>query len=46
MDVDENEDMVIIMEGILNTMVSIIVIHQILKKRKPYWTTKSGVILR
>ena len=46
MDVDEDKDVVVVMEGILDTMVLMVVIPQILIKRKPYCTIKSGVILR
>ena len=38
------EDMV--MKGILDTIVLMVIIPQILRKRKPQCTTKSGVILR
>ena len=46
MDVDEDKDVVVVMEGILDTMVLMVVIPQILIKRKPHCTIKSGVILR
>ena len=46
MDVDENEDVVMVLEGILNTMVLVVIIPQILKKRKPRCITRSGEILR
>ena len=39
MDVDENEDVVMVLEGILNTMVLVVIIPQILKKRKSRCTT-------
>ena len=46
LDVDEEEDIVMVMEGIPNTMVLMVVIPQILrKKRKPHYSIKSGVIL-
>ena len=41
-----DEDVVVVVEGISNTMVFMVVIPQILKKRKPYYTTKSGGISR
>ena len=44
-DMDEDEDVVVVMEGISNTMVLMVVIPQIPKK-KPYCTTISEVILR
>ena len=34
MDVDENEDVVMVVEEILDTMVLVVIIHQILRKRK------------
>ena len=43
MDVDEDEDVVMVMEEIPNTMVLIIII---LRKGKPHCTTISGIILR
>ena len=48
MDLDENQDMdiVVVVEGIPNITVLMVVIPQILIKRKPHCTTKSGVILR
>ena len=46
MDVDENKDMVMVVEEIPDTMVLIVIIHQILRKGKPHCTTKSGTILR
>ena len=42
---DEEEDMVVIVKGVLDTMVIMVVIPQIPKK-KPYCTTISEVILR
>ena len=42
-DVDEDEDVVMVMEEIPNTMVLIIII---LRKGKPHCTTISGIILR
>ena len=45
-DVDEDEDMVMVVEEIPDTIVLIVIIHQILIKEKPYCTTKSGIILR
>ena len=47
MDVDEDEDVVVVvvMEEILDTMVLMVTI-QILRKRKPHCTTRSGIILR
>ena len=46
MDMDEDEDMVVVVEEILDTMVLVVIIHLILKKGKPYCTTRSGTILR
>ena len=45
-DVDEDEDVIVVIEGIPNTMVLMVVNPQILIKRKPHYTTRSGVILR
>ena len=45
MDVDEDEDVVVVVEEILDTMVLMVTI-QILRKRKPHCTTRSGIILR
>ena len=44
MDVDENEDENVVVEGIPNTMVLMVIIPQNLKKRKPHYTTRSGVL--
>ena len=48
MDVDEDKDMdmVVVVEEIPDTMVLMVIIHQILIKGKPHCTTKSGIILR
>ena len=48
MDVDEDKDMdmVVVVEEIPDTMVLMVIIHQILRKRKPHCTTRSGIILR
>ena len=43
---NKDEDVVMIVEGIPNTMVLRVVNPQILIKRKPHYTTRSGVILR
>ena len=47
-DVDEDEDldMVVVVEEIPDTMVLMVIIHQILIKGKSHYTTKSGIILR
>ena len=45
-DEDEDKDMVMVVEGIPDWMMLMIVIPQMLRKRKPYYTTRSGVILR
>ena len=42
--VDDDEDMVV--EEILDTMVLIVIIHQILKKGKSHCTTRNGIIPR
>ena len=39
-DVDEDEDVVVVVEEILDTMVIMIIIPQILKKGKPHCTTR------
>ena len=39
-------DMVVVVEEIPDTMVLVVIIHQILIKGKSYYTTKSGIILR
>ena len=46
--VDDDEDVVVVvvMEEIPNTMVLIVIMHQILIKGKPHCTTRSGIILR
>ena len=46
MDVDEDKDVVVVMEGIPDTMVLMVVIPQILTKIKSHCTIRSGVILR
>ena len=43
-DINKDEDMVV--EEIPDTMVLLVIIHQILRKWKPYGTTRSGTILR
>ena len=43
-DVDEDKDVVV--EEIPDTMVLVVIIHQILKKGKPHYTIMSGIILR
>ena len=43
---NKDECVVMIVEGIPNTMVLMVVNPQILIKRKPHYTTRSGVILR
>ena len=45
-DMNKDEGVVMIVEGIPNTMVLMVVNPQILIKRKPHYTTRSGVILR
>ena len=45
-DMNKDEGVVMIVEGIPNTMVLMVVNPQILIKRKPRYTTRSGVILR
>ena len=45
-DVDKDEDVVVVVEEIPDTMVLMVIIHQILIKGKPHYTTKSGIILR
>ena len=46
MDVDEDEEMVMVMEGIPDIMVIMVIIPQIIVKGKLHCTTKSGIILR
>ena len=46
MDVDEDEEMDIVVEGILDIMVIMVIIPQILIKGKLHCTTRSGIILR
>ena len=41
-----DEDVVVVVEEISDTMVLIVIIHQILKKWKPHCTIRSGTILR
>ena len=43
---NKDEDMVMVMEEIPDTIVLMVIIHQILKKGKPHCTIKSGIILR
>ena len=45
-DMDEDEDVVVIVEEIPDTMALIVIIHQILKKEKPHCTTRSRTRLR
>ena len=45
-DVDKDEEVVVVVEEIPDTMVFIVIIHQIIRKEKPYYTTKNGIILR
>ena len=45
-DVDKDVVMVVVMEGIFDTMELMVVIIQIPKKGKPHGTTKSVIILR
>ena len=44
-DVDEDEDMVMVVEKIPDTMVLIVIIYQILKKGKSHCTIRSGIKL-
>ena len=46
MDVDEDEDVVVAVEEILDTMVLMVLILQILRRGKPHCTTRNGIILR
>ena len=46
MDVNENEEMVVVVEGIPNIMVIMVIIPQILIKGKLHYITRSGIILR
>ena len=39
-----DEDVVVIVEEIPDTMVLMVIIHQILIKGKPHGTTRSGII--
>ena len=43
---DEDEEMVVVVEGIPDIMVIMVIIPQILIKGKLHCTTKSGIILR
>ena len=45
-DEDEDEEMVVAVEGIPDIMVIMVIIPQILKKGKLHCTTKSRIILR
>ena len=46
MDVDEDEEMDMVVEGILDIMVIMVIIPQILIKGKLHCTTRNGIILR
>ena len=43
---DDDEDVIVVVEEIPDTMVFVVIIHQILKKGKPHYIIKSGIILR
>ena len=45
-DVDKDEEMIVVMEGIPNIMVIMVIIPEILIKGKLHCTIKSGIILR
>ena len=45
-DVDEDEDVDVVVEKILDTMVLIVIIHQNIRKEKPHCTTRNGIIPR
>ena len=44
MDMDKDENMVVVVEGILDTMVIMVIIPQILKTGKSHCTTRSRVL--
>ena len=44
-DMDEDVVVIVIVEEIPDTMVLMVIIHQILIKGKPHCTTRSGIIL-
>ena len=46
MDVDEDEDVVVAVEKIPDTMVLMVIILQILRRGKPHCTTRNGITLR
>ena len=45
-DVDKNENVILVVEKILDTMIFMVITHQILRKGKSNCTIRSGTIMR